>query len=340
MNKKINIGIVGLGRISHNHIDAIQKNNKFFNLVGLCDSNKNILKKFKKFKLPLFVNLKELINIDDIDIVSLCTPSGIHSEQAVLALNNGINVITEKPMATNLFDANKMLKAAKKNKKKLFVVKQNRFNPTLVYLKKLLEEKKLGKIYMFNSNVFWHRSQSYYNSAKWRGKKDLDGGALMNQASHYIDMIDWFFGPIKKLSAYCLTLQRKIEMEDSTVVNFISKNNIMGSISVTMLSYEKNFEGSLTIISEMGNIKIGGLALNEIQDINLKDKKIEKDLKKLSYNIKNIYGNGHIKYYSNVASTLIKNTKPSTDGYEGYKSLKLIISAYESAKNGNNINIS
>ena len=114
MNKKINIGIVGLGRISHNHIDAIQKNNKFFNLVGLCDNNKNILKKFKKFKLPLFVNLKELINIDDIDIVSLCTPSGIHAEQAVLVLNNGINVITEKPMATNLFDANKMLKAAKK----------------------------------------------------------------------------------------------------------------------------------------------------------------------------------------------------------------------------------
>ncbi len=337
--KKINIAIVGLGRISTKHIDAILKNKRFFNLVAVCDNDKSkLLKISKNINTQIYDSFDKLLLDKKVELISLCTPSGLHASQAIKAFKYNKKVITEKPMATNLKDANDMIRSAKKYKSMLFVVKQNRFNPTLSFIKNLIDKNALGRIYMFHSNVFWHRSQSYYNSDKWRGTIKYDGGALMNQASHYIDLIDWFFGPIKKINSFTSTLKRKIEVEDTAIINFKTKNSL-GSLAVTMLSYEKNFEGSLTIISEKGSIKIGGLALNSIKEINLKNKKIEDKLKKLSYNIENIYGNGHVPYYQNIGMTLNNKAKPSTDGHEGLKSLKLIIKSYESSKKNINIKI-
>ncbi len=339
MNKKINIAIVGLGRISIKHIDAIKKNNKYFNLIAVCDTDKAKLKKINKtFNLKTYINFNNLVKDKNINLISLCTPSGLHAKHSILASKYKKNIITEKPMATNLNDAKRMIIEANKNRVKLFVVKQNRFNPTLMYIKKLIDKNELGKIYLFHSNVFWHRSQSYYDSATWRGTKKLDGGALMNQASHYVDLIDWFFGPINFIHSFSSTLERNIEVEDTAVLNLKCKN-ILGSLSVTMLNYEKNYEGSLTIISEKGTIKIGGVALNSIKEINLKNKRIEEKIKNLSYNIENIYGNGHVPYYKNVAMTINNKEKASTDGYEGIKSLNLILKSYESNKKNKTLKI-
>ena len=197
----------------------------------------------------------------------------------------------------------------------------------------------MGDIYFLNSNVFWNRGENYYSSDKWRGTKKFDGGALMNQASHYVDMIDWLFGPVTEVSCFMETIARKIEVEDSCVINFRLKNNVLGSLSVSMLAYEKNFEGSLTVITEKGTIRIAGIALNKIKEINIKNKIIEKKFINKNYQVKNVYGKGHNEYYRNVALNLLGKTNIITDGYDGIKSLQIIESSIKSNKQNKNIKI-
>jgi len=337
MNNKFKIAIVGMGRISNKHLEAIKYNNKYFKLVAICDNDKKKLSQFNNQHINKYTEINNMLRNEKIDILSICTPSGYHAKQSIIASKHKINVISEKPMAINTKDAKKMILEAKKNKKKLFVVKQNRFNQTLKYLKHLITRGSLGKIYLFNSNVFWNRPQKYYDSAKWRGTYKLDGGALMNQASHYVDMIEWLFGPVKEVAAKMETISRKIEAEDSCVLNFKMKKNILGSLSVTMLCYEKNFEGSLTIVAEKGTVRIAGIALNDIKEINLKNKTIKNNLFKKSYSVKNVYGNGHNEYYKNVALNLLGKKNDITEGIDGLKSLKIIESAYISNKKNKNI---
>ncbi|MDC2992739.1 Gfo/Idh/MocA family oxidoreductase [Pelagibacteraceae bacterium] len=220
----------------------------------------------------------------------------------------------------------------------LFVVLQNRFNPTLKKLKQAILQNRFGKIYFSHINVFWNRSQDYYDMDEWRGTKSLDGGSLMNQASHYVDLLYWLFGDINELNCFSGTLGRKIECEDTSSINFRFKNGVMASLNVTTLTYNQNFEGSITIIGEKGTVKISGKAVNEIQHWEFEDKEIEDDkIFETNYNIKNIYGNGHINYYENVISTLRGINKPEIDGEEGLKSLEIIDMSYRSHETNTNV---
>ncbi len=339
MKNKLKIAIIGMGRISLKHLEAISNNSKYFDLVAICDNNEKKLNDFQKFNIKKYNNYKKLLKNEELDLISICTPSGLHAKQSILASKNKINVICEKPMALKITDAKRMILEAKKNDVKLFIVKQNRFNQTLVYLKNLIQNNKMGKVYFFNSNVFWNRGDKYYSSDKWRGTKKFDGGALMNQASHYVDMVEWLFGPVTEVSCFMETIARKIEVEDSCVINFRLKNNVLGSLSVSMLAYEKNFEGSLTVITEKGTIRIAGIALNEIKEINIKNKKIEKNFINKNYQVKNVYGKGHNEYYRNVALNLFGKNNIITDGYDGIKSLQIIESSIISNKKNKKIKI-
>lgn len=333
-NRKIRIALVGCGRISDAHYRAIKAHQDHVELVNICDNDPNALKKNEEvYQVKGFSTLEDLLKYSDADLIVLCTPSGLHSSQAIQAVQAGKHVMTEKPMATRWEDGLRMVEESDKMRKYLFVVKQNRRNATLRLLKKAIQQRRFGRIYMVNVNVFWTRPQNYYDQAKWRGTWEFDGGALMNQASHYVDLLDWLIGPVASVHAMIGTLARNIEVEDTAVLNLRWRSGALGSANVTMLTYPKNLEGSITILGEKGSVKIGGVAANEIQHWEFADQQPEDDqIKNASYQTSSVYGHGHPLYYENVIQVLQGEAMPETDGREGLRSLELLIAAYLSAR--------
>ncbi|MEG2173292.1 MAG: Gfo/Idh/MocA family oxidoreductase, partial [Desulfovibrionaceae bacterium] len=219
-NRKIKFAIVGCGRIAANHVKAIEQHADNVELSAICDDNLPVLEeKAHAWKANPFGSYDRLLHESDCDIVVLCTPSGLHAQQAIQAAQRGKHVMTEKPMATRWKDGIDMVKACDTAQRRLFVVKQNRRNVTLQLLKRAVNEKRFGKIYMVHMNVFWSRPQAYYDSAAWRGTWEMDGGAFMNQASHYVDLLEWLIGPVESVQAYTATLARNIEVEDTGTVS-------------------------------------------------------------------------------------------------------------------------
>jgi UDP-N-acetyl-2-amino-2-deoxyglucuronate dehydrogenase len=340
MDRKIRTAIVGCGRISNSHFEAVKKNQDNMELVSLCDINESITSAHaSKYNVIGYTDLHLMLKTEALDLVVLCTPSGVHAGQTVLCAEHGINVMTEKPMATRWEDGLRMVKACDKANVRLLVVKQNRRNPTLQLLKRAITEKRFGKIHMVHINVFWNRSQEYYDQAAWRGTWEFDGGAFMNQASHYVDLLEWLIGPIDKVHAMMSTA-RNIEVEDTGVVNIKWRNGALGSMSVSMLTYPNNFEGSITILGEKGTVRIGGVAVNEIKHWKFSEAKdYDHEIKNTNYQTTSVYGFGHMLYYQNVIDVFRGKVEPETDGREGLKSLEVLIAAYLSARDGKTISL-
>lgn len=339
-DRKIRIAVVGCGRISKNHFGSIEKHSADFELVAICDSNPATLEEHKAlYKVPGYQSMETMLEEQQIDAVALCTPSGVHPDQAILAAKHGVNVITEKPMATRWHDGVRMVKACDDAGVRMFVVKQNRRNTTLQLLKRAVSEHRFGKIHMVHLNVFWTRPQSYYDQAEWRGTWEFDGGAFMNQASHYVDLLDWLIGPVDKVQAMMSTT-RDIEVEDTGVLNVRWRNGALGSMSVTMLTYPNNLEGSITILGEKGTVRVGGMAVNDIQIWQFdQSKDYDDQIKNANYETTSVYGFGHPLYYKNVVDVFRGVAEPETDGREGLKSLELLIAAYLSARDGKTISL-
>lgn len=341
MGRKIRIGIVGCGRISRNHFASIESHQDSLELAAICDTNPAVLgSNSQKYRVPAYRRMDEMLEKEQLDLVALCTPSGLHPDQAILAARHGVNVVTEKPMATRWNDGVRMVKACDEAGAHLFVVKQNRLNSTLQLLKRAMEEKRFGRIYMVQVNVFWTRPQEYYDSSNWRGTWEMDGGAFMNQASHYVDLLDWIIGPVASVQAMTATLERDIEVEDTGVLNIRWRSGALGSMSVTMLTYPKNLEGSITILGEKGSVRIGGVAVNEIQHWEFSDiRDYDEQVRNANYQTTSVYGFGHPLYYKNVVDVLRGDAQPETDGREGLKSLELLIAAYLAARDGKTISL-
>lgn len=338
-DRKIRLALVGCGRIAANHFNAIEKHNESIELVDVCDINSEALEQaVKKTGAKGHRSLAGMLEDTTADLVILTTPSGLHPDQAVQVAQSGRHVMTEKPMATRWHDGIRMVKACDDANVRLFVVKQNRRNATLQLLKKAVEQRRFGKIYSVSVNVFWTRPQDYYDSAKWRGTWEFDGGAFMNQASHYIDLLDWLIGPVESVMAYTATLERNIEVEDSGVAALRWRSGAMGTLNVTMLTYPKNMEGSITILGEKGTVRIGGVAVNEIQRWEFAEPNEDDELiKTASYETTSVYGFGHPLYYDNVIKSLRGEEEPETDGREGLKSLELLIAMYLSSRDGKRV---
>ena len=358
MKEKIKkIALVGCGRISKSHIKSIIKNSERCELCAICDNNSyklnNALKlisdEFELFKsnakLPeLFSSFDELLSLHTkkkliIDLIVIATPSGYHASQTIKAAKLGINVCTEKPMALNIRDAEEMIEICNLNNVNLFVVKQNRLNPTLQDLRQKINNNRFGDIALITVNVFWQRPQEYYDQDDWRGTKNYDGGALMNQAIHYVDLIEWLGGPLSYINAFTATRKRQIETEDTAVLNMKWENGTLGTMSITMLTYPKNIEGSITIIGDRGSAKVGGVALNKYEFFHFKDDINQEEIIKNNYEAANVYGDGHIKYYKNMLDVLEGKDKPICSGLDGLSSIKIICSAYESNRHKKNIKI-
>ncbi|MDE2427350.1 MAG: Gfo/Idh/MocA family oxidoreductase [Burkholderiales bacterium] len=337
LNRKIKVGLVGCGRISANHFGSIEQLSEHLELRAVCDIDaKTLATHSKKYNVAAYDDIQSMLHDEDLDLVVLCTPSGLHPEQTILAAKHGVNILTEKPMATRWTDGLRMVKACDEAGVRLFVVKQNRRNATLQLLKKAIEKRRFGRIYNVSLNVFWTRPQDYYDQGNgWRGTWEFDGGAFMNQASHYIDLLDWLIGPVESVMSYTATQARDIEAEDSGVAAIKWRSGAMGTLNVCMLTYPKNLEGSITILGETGTARIGGVAVNQVQEWQFENHLPEDDeIKSASYATTSVYGFGHPLYYENVISTLRGDTLPETDGRSGLKSLELLIAMYRSAKDG------
>ena len=333
------IALVGCGRISKNHFDAIRKVDGL-SLAAVCDIDAERARRAGDEQgVPAYRTIDDMLHASDdeapFDIVAVCTPSGLHSAHGAAAARAGKHVITEKPMAISLTQADDLVHACDEAGVQLFVVKQNRLNPPIQLLKRAVDKGRFGRIYMANVTVRWQRPQEYYDAEPWRGTWEFDGGAIMNQASHYVDLIQWLVGPVESVLAKTATQARRIEAEDSGVGLVKFRSGALGVIEVNVLTYPRNLEGSITVLGEKGSVKIGGTAVNRVEhwlfaDYDDDDKLVDS----ASTNPPNVYGFGHEGYYRNVLSVLRGEAKPETDGRAGRKSLELILGLYESAKTG------
>lgn len=340
-DRKIRIALAGCGRISCKHFEAIEQHAERVELVGVCDTSPARLEAaMKQTGAPGYTGLEDMLDASGADLVVLCTPSGLHPAQTIRIAAAGRHVMTEKPMATRWKDGLRMVEACDQANVHLFVVKQNRGNATLQLLKRAVQQKRFGRINMVVINVFWSRPQEYYDMDAWRGTWEFDGGALMNQASHYVDLLDWLIGPVESLQAYTGTLARDIQVEDTATMNIRWRSGAMGSMNVTMLTYPKNLEGSITILGDRGTVRIGGVAVNEIQHWEF-DTPHADDARvaEASYETTSVYGFGHPLYYDNVIKTLCGEAEPETDGREGLRSLEILIAAYLSARDGRRVSL-
>jgi UDP-N-acetyl-2-amino-2-deoxyglucuronate dehydrogenase len=341
VGRPIRLALAGCGRIAASHFAAIAQHRGEIDLVAVCDIDRRALDAaVQRVQTRAFDNLAAMLRADVADCVVLATPSGLHAAQAIECARAGVHVITEKPMATRWQDGLQMVRACDEAGVRLFVVKQNRRNATLQLLKRAVAQERFGRLYSVAVNVFWTRPQSYYDSAAWRGTWEFDGGAFMNQASHYVDLLDWIIGPVESVMAYTGTLARNIEVEDTGVAALRWRNGAMGTLNVTMLTHPKNLEGSVTVLGEKGTVRIGGVAVNRIEHWEFAEPHaMDGEVAAASYDVSTVYGHGHALYYDNVAKTLRGQAVADTDGREGLRALELLIAMYLSARDGRRVSL-
>lgn len=328
---KLNFSIIGCGRIGQRHAGHI---NRLGRLVSVCDTIRERSEELgAKYNAASYTSVEELLNTSpETDVISVCTPNGLHAKHSILAFQKGFHVLCEKPMALTVNDCQRMIDAAEKAGKRLFVVKQNRFNPPVAAVKRVIAEGRLGRICSVQLNCFWNRDPAYYSDS-WKGTKELDGGTLFTQFSHFIDLLYWIVGDIKEVQGYSGNfIHEMIEFEDTGVVAVRFMNGAIGTIHYTVNSYEKNMEGSLTVFGEKGTVKIGGQYLNELEYQDIRDYVI-KDLP--PGNPANNYGlyqgsmsNHHLVYESVIEAVRDGKTGVNASGLEGLKTVEVIEKIY------------
>lgn len=325
----VRFAIIGCGRIGRRHADQIIKTGK---LVAVCDVKVEKCNDFAaSYKATPYYNLQNLLDGEnDLTVISICTPNGLHATQSIMALQKGIHVLCEKPLCISVKDGEKMINAANEAQKKLFVVKQNRYNPPIVFLKKLIEENKLGEVYSFQINCFWNRPAEYYTD--WKGTKNLDGGTLYTQFSHFIDLLYWLLGDVTTVNSTIKNFAHpSIEIEDTGVVIFEMQNGAIGTLQYTVNSFAQNMEGSFTVFGENGTVKVGGQYLNELEYCNVKDVEVPILPKG---NTANGYGfyqgsmSNHDKVYENIVKALEDPSHDFASGEEGLKTVEIIEKIY------------
>jgi UDP-N-acetyl-2-amino-2-deoxyglucuronate dehydrogenase len=337
----IRFGLLGCGRIAKRHSDLLGGNHiKGASLVAVCDPLRARADAIaSKFGVPAHCGMDDFLARKDIDVVAVLTPSGMHPEHVIAAAKAGKHVVVEKPMALRLQDADAMIRACDEAGVKLFIVKQNRFNVPVVKAREALEAGRFGRLILGTVRVRWCRDQAYYDQDAWRGTWAYDGGVLTNQASHHVDMLEWFFGDVVSVHARAITALAKIETEDTAVATLKFKNGALGIIEATTAARPTDLEGSLSILGEKGTVEIAGFAVNQIRHWRFVDElPSDKDVvEKFSVNPPNVYGFGHQAYYQHVIECLTSQRSALVDGLEGRKSLELISALYESIETGQEV---
>ena len=331
----IKFALIGCGRIAQRHAEHISN---FGILTAVCDIVPEKADQLaRQHQAKAYYDVDEMLrNEKEVEVVTIATPNGLHCEHTIKGLRAGKHVLCEKPMAISVHDCGEMIKEAEKANRRLFIVKQNRFNPPVQAVKAIVDEGKLGKILSVQLSCFWNRNEAYYKDS-WKGTRSLDGGTLYTQFSHFVDLLYWIFGDVKTVKAITANAHHEgiIEFEDQGVVLLEFYTGALGTIHYTVNSYEKNMEGSLTIFGENGTVKIGGQYLNELEYQHIRDVEI-RDLPK--GNPPNMYGtyvgsmSNHDKVYQNVVEVLTGQGSIATNGFEGLKTVEIIDKIYRAAQ--------
>lgn len=338
-DRKIRFGFIGCGRISNKNFEALEQHTDDIEVVAVCDAvEERVNAAAARMDAKAYTDIQTMLDQEDLDIVTVATPNGLHPEHVMQVADAGIHVITEKPMAIKYEDGVKINAHCKEKGIQLFVIHQNRLNDTVQEVHKALKDGRFGKIYMITSNVFWTRPQDYYDKdGDWHGTKNMDGGAFLTQASHYVDLMQWLTEESTPKSVYAniKTLARDIETEDTGIAVFEWENGIIGSMNMTMLTYPKNYEGSITIIGETGTVKIGGVAMNAIEHWEFADEQPNDDaIRNANYETSSVYGFGHVRYYENIVNVFRGTQTPLLNGDGGLRSLQILDAIYQSSEQG------
>ncbi|NMA48693.1 MAG: Gfo/Idh/MocA family oxidoreductase [Tissierellia bacterium] len=342
----LNFAIIGCGRISYKHVEAIVNNHSEARLIAVCDTIEERAKKkaeeyFEKMasqgilvEMPIiYTHYEELLKDSAVDIVTIATESGKHARVSIDAMNAGKHVIVEKPMAMSIEDADRMIEASERNNVKLCVCHQNRFNPAVQKLRQAVEEGRFGRIFAGNARVLWNRNEDYYKQAPWRGTREQDGGCLMNQCIHNIDLLQWMLGEeIEQVNAMLGNFTHPyIEMEDYGSIQIRFKNGAIGNVEGTVCVYPQNLEETLTILGEKGTVVIGGKAVNKIHVWQFEDKKdtLEQVQQECNEEIENVYGWGHTFLFNDMIQSIHENRESYIDGMSGKKAIEIVLDAYK-----------
>lgn len=332
----IKFAIVGCGRIAQRHAEHISKRGQ---LVAVCDVVEDKAQQLATtYGAKAYTSYADMLAHEpSIDVIAVCSPNGLHAQHAIDGLKAGFHVLCEKPMGLSVKECGEMMQTAERSNKRLFAIKQNRYNPPVAAVKEIIEDGKLGKVLSVQLSCFWNRNTDYYANS-WKGTKDLDGGTLFTQFSHFIDLLYWLIGDVDEVAAYMGNFAHEgiIEFEDTGVVILKFTNGAIGTVNYTVNSFDKNMEGSLTIFGEKGTVKIGGQYLNELEYQQIQDYRIEN---LPEGNKANNYGNytgsmsNHDKVYDNLIEVLTHNAPITTSSYEGMKTVEIIEKIYRAAKN-------
>ncbi|MEO0981624.1 MAG: Gfo/Idh/MocA family oxidoreductase [Pseudomonadota bacterium] len=325
---------MGCGRIAQRHAFHIRQLGR---LIATCDID---LAKAQRLGKPAaaYEDIDQMLarHADHIDVVVVCTPNGRHADHAVSALKAGCHVLCEKPMAVTVAACGEMIKAAERANRRLFIVKQSRYNPPVRKIKDLIDDGVLGRLYSAHLNCFWNRSAEYY-AEPWKGSIELDGGTLFTQFSHFLDLLLWLAGDVKDVAAFTGTFarQEQVEFEDAGAAILRFQSGAIGSVAFTINAHERNMEGSLTLICERGTVKIGGQYLNELEYQNIENHRIEGLPEGRPPNEYGHYQgamSNHEAVYENLIDVLDRNGVITTAGYEAMKTVELITRIYETAR--------
>jgi UDP-N-acetyl-2-amino-2-deoxyglucuronate dehydrogenase len=334
---KLKFAILGCGRISYKHIEAMINNYDEAELVAVCDiiEDKATERKLQyekvieKADVKVYTDYVSMLEKEEIDVVSIATESGYHAKHAIDCLNKNKHVLIEKPMALSIKDADDIIALAKKKNRKICVSHQNRFNPPVQKLRRAVEEGRFGRIINGTARILWTRDDNYYRQASWRGTKALDGGTLMNQCIHNIDLLQWMMGSeVERVHCERGTFLRNIEMEDFGAILIRFKNGSIGIVEGSACVYPQNLEETLSIFGEKGTVVIGGLAVNEIKTWKFADER-DYDNEDASTSVDSVYGKGHIPLYKNFIDAIKNGTEPLINGEEGKKAMEIILRAYD-----------
>ena len=337
---ELRFALMGCGRIAKRHADLLSSEIVGARLVAVCDVQPQRAETFgKKYNVPFYSEIHELLNKESIDVVCVLTPSGMHASNVLELAPYTKHIVVEKPMALTLDDADQMIRVCDAYGIKLFVVKQNRFNLPVIKLREALSEGRFGKIVMGTVRVRWCRNQAYYDQDAWRGTWGMDGGVFTNQASHHIDLLEWLLGDVETVFAKAETRLVDIEVEDTGVALLKFRNGALGVIEATTAARPVDLEGSVSVLGENGTVEIGGFAVNRMKEWRFNDENSgDVDvLEKYSQNPADVYGFGHRTLLQNVVDSIVNDKKALVDGLEGRKSLELIHAIYESIETGREI---
>ncbi|MBD1372176.1 Gfo/Idh/MocA family oxidoreductase [Hazenella sp. IB182357] len=335
----VRYGIVGCGHIAKKHVDAIHAA-EGATLVAVCDTNEERLKEFTSDTVIGYTDLTDILEAD-VDVVCICTPSGLHAKLTIQVAQAKKHVVVEKPMALTLEDADAMIDACEENGVKLAVVHPNRFRPAIQALRSQLDENAFGKIGHANATVRWNRNQAYYDQAPWRGTKEMDGGVLMNQAIHNMDLMLWMMGDVETVSSYAATRIRKIEAEDTSISIIRFKNGSLGILEAAVTIYPQNLEESLSIFGEKGTAIVGGKTANWLKQWDFADMGEEEKKAMVNRINDDPFGiPGHQCIIQDITNAIREDRTPIVSGVEGRKALSLVIACQLAAETGTEVKMS